>query len=346
MEPQPNISQPDQSQYQAPMDSAGPSQLSGTKHFLNKKFAITFVILSLLGAGAYAGIWYWQDQQVAQEVVPTFTPRPSTTPDPTADWKTYTNTQYGFEFKYPSDWNSWLDSNNVASIVNLQQKDDDMGSAVISVSATKQLSQTTKPLDSTMVLNKTSDVTYNGIRWSLTFTSDKREPTLRFISATAYHNGYLYNIVSRNYPDTTEKLFDQILSTFKFTDIADTSTWKTYTSPKYGYSIQYPSKWSIDNNRSDEYTIVFDLGVGGESRESVQAIPFSGAPLKDYIKNLNIGTLKQSSMIVAGQPAVKIDTNEFGLSFIVVAHGNYIYRFDTQGAMANQGVLNTFKFTK
>ena len=95
--------QPDQSQYQAPMDSAGPSQLSGTKHFLNKKFAITFVILSLLGAGAYAGIWYWQDQQVAQEVVPTFTPRPSTTPDPTADWKTYTNTQYGFEFKYPAE---------------------------------------------------------------------------------------------------------------------------------------------------------------------------------------------------------------------------------------------------
>lgn len=68
------------------------------KHFMNKKFIITFVILMLLGTGAYAGIWYWQNQQVAQEVVPTFTPRA----DETAGWKTYTNTQYGFEFKYPS----------------------------------------------------------------------------------------------------------------------------------------------------------------------------------------------------------------------------------------------------
>jgi hypothetical protein len=30
-----------------------------------------------------------------------FAPCPTTTPDPTASWKTYTNTQYGFEFKYP-----------------------------------------------------------------------------------------------------------------------------------------------------------------------------------------------------------------------------------------------------
>ena len=29
------------------------------KHFLNKKFAITFIILCYWG-GAYAGIWYWQ----------------------------------------------------------------------------------------------------------------------------------------------------------------------------------------------------------------------------------------------------------------------------------------------
>ena len=87
----PIIPQPEQPQYQAPIEH---------KHFLNKKFIITFVILLLLGGGAYAGIWYWQKQQVAQEVVPTFTPRASALPDSTADWKTYTNTRYGFELKY------------------------------------------------------------------------------------------------------------------------------------------------------------------------------------------------------------------------------------------------------
>jgi hypothetical protein len=69
------------------------------KHFLNKKFVVTFIILLLLGGSTYARIQYWQNQQVAQEVVPTFTPRT----DVTAGWKTYTNTQYGFEFKYPAD---------------------------------------------------------------------------------------------------------------------------------------------------------------------------------------------------------------------------------------------------
>jgi hypothetical protein len=32
--------------------------------------------------------------------------------DETADWKTYRNEQHGIEFKYPSDWQSEVDSNN------------------------------------------------------------------------------------------------------------------------------------------------------------------------------------------------------------------------------------------
>ena len=68
------------------------------KHFVNHKFASTFVILILLALGSYAGLLYWQNQIDTQEVPPAFTPRA----EETADWKTYTNTQYGFEFKYPA----------------------------------------------------------------------------------------------------------------------------------------------------------------------------------------------------------------------------------------------------
>ncbi len=67
-------------------------------HFLNKKFVITVLVLIILGGIAYGTIWYWQKQQLASEVVPTFTPRPT---DDIANWKTYSNTQYGFEVKYP-----------------------------------------------------------------------------------------------------------------------------------------------------------------------------------------------------------------------------------------------------
>src|SRR3989344_2131130 len=88
----PITSQSEQSQYQAPI-------VPEHKHFLNKKFAITFVILILLGVGAYAGISYWQKQQLAQEVAPTFTPRISS--------ETYTNNQYGFSIALPDSWKGY-----------------------------------------------------------------------------------------------------------------------------------------------------------------------------------------------------------------------------------------------
>src|SRR3989344_1680325 len=67
---------------------------------MSKKALIIILVLVFILAGvAYGGIWYWQKQS-SDIVIPTFTPRP----DPTADWQTYTNKEYGFEFKYPKDW--------------------------------------------------------------------------------------------------------------------------------------------------------------------------------------------------------------------------------------------------
>lgn len=102
----PIIPQPKQLQYSAPEQ----------KHFLNKKFIVTFVILVLLGTTAYAGIWWWGNQQVAE--LPFSCPKGvpmactnSVPPhcycasrDSITDWQTYRNEKYGFEIKIPSDW--------------------------------------------------------------------------------------------------------------------------------------------------------------------------------------------------------------------------------------------------
>lgn len=99
--------QPDsQEQNQIPVESpvTPPSMEPMPQKTFTPKFIGVIVLLLVLGVGAYGAIWYWQKQQATQEVVLTFTPRPIATPDPTTDWKTYTNTQYGFEFKLPQGW--------------------------------------------------------------------------------------------------------------------------------------------------------------------------------------------------------------------------------------------------
>ena len=70
---------------------------------------------------------------------------------------------------------------------------------------------------------------------------------------------YILSTVLANEPE----VFDQILSTFKFTDQkqADgTENWKTYTNDQYGFSIKYPAESILKENLNDLYLlqVIFD----------------------------------------------------------------------------------------
>lgn len=79
------------------------------KGFVN--IILVVVIVVLLGVVGYF-TFVKKPKPVAQQLAPTQvanTPKSSPAPtpapdDPTANWKTYTNTQYGIEFKYPNNW--------------------------------------------------------------------------------------------------------------------------------------------------------------------------------------------------------------------------------------------------
>jgi len=63
---------------------------------------ILFVVI-LLGVAGYIGYIKGYFKKIPSETTLTPSPVPISTPD-TLNWKTYTNNQYGFSFKYPNDW--------------------------------------------------------------------------------------------------------------------------------------------------------------------------------------------------------------------------------------------------
>ena len=62
---------------------------------------ILVLILSLAGTGYLA----YQNMQLTKQIAEIKTsPTPVATVDPTADWKTYTNSFYNFQLRYPQNW--------------------------------------------------------------------------------------------------------------------------------------------------------------------------------------------------------------------------------------------------
>lgn len=79
-------------------------------------FLVVLLSVLLFISVSIAGFFAYQTQKLVAEVTgyreqlkQTLEPttnnlQPSSTPDPTADWKTYTNTKYGYSLKYPNNW--------------------------------------------------------------------------------------------------------------------------------------------------------------------------------------------------------------------------------------------------
>ncbi|PIZ48325.1 hypothetical protein COY32_00040 [candidate division WWE3 bacterium CG_4_10_14_0_2_um_filter_41_14] len=63
------------------------------------------IMIALLAVGLLIGVGAWyvitQRDVISPDPTPTVTPTPSETAIDTSDWKTYTNEEYRFSFKYP-----------------------------------------------------------------------------------------------------------------------------------------------------------------------------------------------------------------------------------------------------
>lgn len=230
---------------------------------------ILVFLLVLLGAVFVAGSKLTKKPQApAPAPAPATTnptPSPTSAPDLTANWKTYNGN--GFSFKYPSDWTQGsVDASTGETSINPPPDTACPhcagGFAGLSISLLSNPSSMS--LSEYMKSNSDKfggsyylkDYKKYSIPGSIDAFIDRNALGAGAVQEEAVINGNKLVVIlyCGSSLCTDNNLFDQILSTFKFTSSTvanptsnSTSNWKTYTNTKYGYSFKYPSEFSLSN---------------------------------------------------------------------------------------------------
>lgn len=195
-----------------------------------KKNSFKTVLLVILGlliiAGAvYVGFAIGKKRILSNVVAePTVVPQTtevSPTPDETANWKTYTNITYGLSFKYPPDYKV---EERIAGFIVISAPTDNAPQSGISIDARQlgpyqSFTKAQANINTTFIISKSSEL--NG--W-MTFDTIGKEGMLKDIkfklAIAPYKTGAIEMETIDNEPHAN--IFDQILSTFKFTNENDT----------------------------------------------------------------------------------------------------------------------------
>lgn len=241
------------------------------------KIGIGFAILVIL----LGGIYTLGRSSVLKELNPTSPIIPSKSPDmyqgspsptsnPTANWKTYINTKYGYSVKIPKDWKIDTQGGVDQSTFIAPYLDSPCNYDGGILCSTILVSATGAGTNSTAIISNKKDILLDNQSAS---SFEAYDPSYgnnlgRFqYVISVKHNGLDYGFVyeeskkNKTFKSTSDfedkKTFDIIMSTFKFTDLTssnDTSAWKTYTNPQFGYSFKYPSNATIKNE--DAYSFM------------------------------------------------------------------------------------------
>jgi|SRR3989344_1252757 len=168
------------------------------------------------------------------------TQQSSSTPEETADWKTYTNPQEKITFKYPNDWEVSLPKGaedptlvTINSPIVLESPTEPLRYSLTIIVEPTKLDNVGDVIDSTIEQIKSDNPNYPPIKREKTELGN-REAELTTdlpsregaIQVFAIYNKNLYQIIFIPYdPEIPEwrsrefkKTFDQILSTFQFLD--------------------------------------------------------------------------------------------------------------------------------
>lgn len=227
--------------------------------------------------------------------------KPSPVINEVKDWKTYTNSEYGFEFKYPNDW-----------IISRQPTLDSDGTVIIGFASSDiQKNPQFKEYGgdfNIFIYNNPSSLSIKD------YFNDKPGlgPNLigdasggvKNIIVDGQNGLRLYGVTGEStsdvaiFPNFVNKKFiviediynpsliDKILSSFRLikptTKVID---WKTYVNNEFGFSFDYPSNDILRFQETSEYLI---FGVTNSDFEVWIWKPETS--FDDYVKSQSLGT--------------------------------------------------------
>lgn len=177
--------------------------------------------------------------------LPTYLPTP--TADPTANWKTYTNSKYRFTIKFPPNMQ---DTHGDSYDLRLENGEILITFGIFGVPKEKAIKELAV---NGFCFAKKEDVSETKINGIATYRTEKvfndNNICLDALINLNTEDMDSYDVLDIQAKATNQngvRLFNQILSTFKFLDqTADTSSWKTYTSQDSLFSFKYPPEWTF-----------------------------------------------------------------------------------------------------
>jgi len=238
-----------ENQNQNPKQSNLPDLLEQKPNWI-LRHRVLYNVLAILVIVVVVGTFYlWQawkaNQNVNNQISDFFS---SNQTDPTANWKTYTNSQYGFEFKYPSDLKAFDGKYPYAEGVGPIKIID-----FVPIQGPRTFSlevYDAKAVD----LPSGRGTKVNNIevyKYQTTLNGKTEDSWWFFDSQKKYFSRFLSD-------QNSDILFDQIFSTFKLID----NTLKTYTNSQYNFQFNYPGYITPVRLGDQLHTNITELQLG------------------------------------------------------------------------------------
>ena len=195
-------------------------------HWITIASMAAFVLLAL----ASVAFLYYQNQQL-KSMLATYqtqtSPTPIATADPTGNWKTYTSTEYGFGFKYPSNYT--IDENVRTSLIQVIVNKSEKDSFNIGVSSDYKPANVKFFLDTEATgERKINDTVWQEYSLPQGYGDGGESLSSPVFGLQTEKDKLLYTITFYGETKTSE-IQNQILSTFKFLETGPSPTTRACT---------------------------------------------------------------------------------------------------------------------